>query len=76
MLNRRTVRVKDDLTWQEFGAPDPAFFDRFIKDRALEVVSLVGDWYTVQDPTDLGGVFTIHAEWLAVANPYSYLKSA
>lgn len=57
--------VHDALNWQQFGAPDPVFFDRYIKDTALFVLSHVGDYYTIQDPTDPEGVFSVSAEWVA-----------
>lgn len=64
-MTRRTIRICDELSWKQFGAPDPVFFDRFIKDQTLHVLEQVGDYYTIQDPTDPDGVFTVASDWVA-----------
>lgn len=63
--SQQYVRIKDELTWNEFGAPDPGFFDRWIKDNLLEVIEQQGEYLIVLDPTDPEGIFSVHNSWVA-----------
>lgn len=68
MSSSRYVRVKDEVTWQQFGAPDPGFFDRHIKDVWLAVIGTSTWYFRLQDPTDPDSEFVVSRDLIVEPN--------
>ena len=70
------IKLKDYACWQVAGAPDPAFYDRWMKDNWLEVLGFEGrKQIIVRDPSDPTGTFSIFHRYVDdVLTHHGYTK--
>jgi len=59
------IKLKKYACWQLAGAPDPGFYEKWMKDNWLEVLGFEGKkLIVVRDPTDRKGRFVLYHRYV------------